>query len=85
MNSIRTGTRTPTIGALELPAWDLLLLLAARMARDVAVSDGLLTDSNRQAWEAALSASELTGLLEWDRLVKANIMHIRVRRSAVGA
>jgi hypothetical protein len=70
--------------AEPLPACDLLLLLAAREARLMALSDGTLSDTALADWEDGLSEAECAALDQFDRLICTKLKHLHAAHRAVG-
>lgn len=65
------GTHSGPEAPGRIPAGSLLLLLAAREARRLALSDGALPPDCEERWLATLTTAERTELGRFDRLVAA--------------
>ena len=66
----------------EVQAGELLLLLAARGARLMALSDGTLTEGAIARWEDSLSEAQRRALDDFDALIRANRKHLSAAQRA---
>lgn len=80
-----TATALPAEPVIKVQAGELLMLLAAREARQIAMSEGTYSVDAYQDWADAMGADQQAAIDQWDRLVGANLNHLRAARDAAGA
>jgi hypothetical protein len=78
-------TAMPTESSAFLGTGELLMLLAQREARQIAMSEGTYSVDAYDDWLDSLTSAQHNGIDQWDHLVAANLNHLRAARDAAGA
>lgn len=76
--------KLPAQAAPEVPAGDLLLLLAAREARLMAMAEGIITQGALEDWGGRLPEAERWALDSFDKLILQYLSYLRAAHRAVG-